>query len=218
MEESEILSWIRLPSYSSVSPRAVFFSFFFFLAGFLWLCLGFLRDEKEGKKSSLVSALQKQHPEPNCHPTWIKSPWVMAAELLTWCLTLSRGVGGVGGGAEGKGIRAPGLNKTSRSASPEPCKSHFVFPCQLYSWADSEVSPSFLLIHCCIMHWGKKDNLSQCFAYLRRPPPLQVLLDVVLNKRLVRPWRLGDCAGFLGTVHTNFISTERAVVMYFPRY
>lgn len=112
-----------------LSPRELLF-----FPGFLWLYLGGLRDEKEGKKSSLVSALQKRHPEPNCHPTWIKGPSVVAAELLTWYLTLSQGVGGG---------RAPGLNKTSRSASPEPWQSHFVFPCQLYSWADSEVSPSF---------------------------------------------------------------------------
>lgn len=117
-EESEILPLICLPSYSSVSPRTAFFP------GFLWLYLGGLRDEKEGKKSSLVSALQKRHPEPNCHPTWIKGPSVVAAELLTWYLTLSQGVGGG---------REPGLNKTSRSASPEPWQSHFVFPCQLYS-------------------------------------------------------------------------------------
>lgn len=76
--------------------------------------------KKEGKKSPLVSAPQKHHPEPSCHPTWIKGPSLVAAELLTRCLTLGRGVGGgvgVEGGAEGKGIRGPGLNKTSRSAS-----------------------------------------------------------------------------------------------------
>ncbi len=55
---------------------------------------GGLRDEKEGKKSPLVSAPQKHHPEPSCHPTWIKSPSLVAGELLTWCLTLGRGVGG----------------------------------------------------------------------------------------------------------------------------
>lgn len=72
-----------------LSPRELLF-----FPGFLWLYLGGLRDEKEGKKSSLVSALQKRHPEPNCHPTWIKGPSVVAAELLTWYLTLSQGVGG----------------------------------------------------------------------------------------------------------------------------
>lgn len=66
----------------------------FFFPGFLRLCLGGLKDEKDGKKSPLVSAPQKQHPEPSCHPTWIKNPSLVAAELLTWCLTLSRGVGG----------------------------------------------------------------------------------------------------------------------------
>lgn len=66
----------------------------FFFPGFLWLYLGGLRDEKGGKKSPLVSALQKQHREPSCHPTWIKGPSVVAAELLTRCLTLGWGVGG----------------------------------------------------------------------------------------------------------------------------
>lgn len=73
----------------------------FFFPGFLRLCLGGLRDEKEGKKSPLVSAPQKHHPEPSCHPTWIKGPSVVAAELLTWCLTLGRGVGGGRGWSRG---------------------------------------------------------------------------------------------------------------------
>lgn len=55
---------------------------------------GGLKDEKEGKKSPLVSAPQKQHVEPSCHPTWIKGPSLVVAELLTWCFTLSQGVGG----------------------------------------------------------------------------------------------------------------------------
>lgn len=73
----------------------------FFFPGFLRLRLGGLRDEKEGKKSPLVSAPQKQHLEPSCHPTWIKDPSVVAAELLTWCLTLGRGVGGGRGWSRG---------------------------------------------------------------------------------------------------------------------
>lgn len=59
---------------------------------------------KKGKKSPLLSAPQKQHREPNCHPTWIKGPSVVAAELLTRCLTLGRGVGG--GRGWSRGVRA----------------------------------------------------------------------------------------------------------------
>lgn len=66
--------------------------------GCVW---GGLRDEKERKKSPLVSAPQKQHLEPSCHPTWIKGPSVVAAGLLTWCLTLGWGVGGGRGWGRG---------------------------------------------------------------------------------------------------------------------
>lgn len=46
------------------------------------------------------------------------------------------------------------------------------------------------------MRWGNKDNLSLCSAYLCRPPLLQVLLDAVLNKRLVRLGGLGIAVDF----------------------
>lgn len=36
---------------------------------------------------------QNHHLEPSCHPTWIKSPSVMAAALLTRGFTLGSGVG-----------------------------------------------------------------------------------------------------------------------------
>lgn len=63
---------------------------------------GVLRDKKKkGKKSPLVSAPQIHHLEPSCHPPWIKSPSLVAAGLLTWCLTLSCGVEGGGGRSRG---------------------------------------------------------------------------------------------------------------------
>lgn len=97
IEESQIYTWICLPSYSFVSSGRIFFP------GFLWLCLWGLRDEKEGKKSPLVSAPQKQHPEPSCHPSWIKDPSLGAAQLLTWCFTHEWGVGGGWGWSRGLG-------------------------------------------------------------------------------------------------------------------
>lgn len=82
-----------------------------FFPGFLGLCLGGLRDKKkEGKKSPLVSAPQNHHPEPSCHPTWIKVPSAVAAGMLTSPSALMWA--GVVGGAEARGIRSPGLNKT----------------------------------------------------------------------------------------------------------
>lgn len=91
---------------------------------------GILRDKKkEGKKSPLVSALQNHHPEPSCHPTWIKVPSVLVAVgLRARRLTLGLRCGrGQRGGAEGGGIRRPrDLNKTKVTELPEPWRSHFV--------------------------------------------------------------------------------------------
>lgn len=74
---------------------------FFFFPRIPAAVLGGLGGGKEGKKSPLVSAPKNHHLQPSCHPTWIKSPSVMAAAPLTRGFTLSCGVGGGGGWGRG---------------------------------------------------------------------------------------------------------------------
>lgn len=109
MKESHIHFRICLPSHAFVLFRTEFF-----FPEFLRLCLRGLKDEKEGKKSPLVSEPRKQHLEPSCHPAWIKDPSEAAAESL-YMVSNSGPVCGRGWRMQ-KRVRTPGLNKTSRSA------------------------------------------------------------------------------------------------------